>query len=35
MEALGVHGLHSARWYDKNIKQINGSVELTTKEQKG
>ena len=35
MAALSVCGLHSARWYDKQIKQINGSVGLTTKEHKG
>ena len=35
MTALTVVGLRSARWYDKKIKQINGSVGLTTKEHKG
>jgi hypothetical protein len=34
MAALKVRGLHRARWYDKKIKQINGSVGLTTKEHK-
>jgi hypothetical protein len=35
MAALKVRGLQRARWYDKKIKQINGSVGLTTKEHKG
>jgi hypothetical protein len=35
MAALGILGLRSARSYDKEIKQINGSVDLTTKEHKG
>ena len=35
MVALSVSGLHSARWYDKRIKQINGSVGLITPEHQG
>jgi hypothetical protein len=35
MVALTVVGLHRARWYGQNIKQINGSVSLRTKEHKG
>jgi hypothetical protein len=35
MAALKVRDLHSARWYDKKVKQSNGSVGLTTKEHKG
>jgi hypothetical protein len=35
MAALKVLGLHSASWYDQKFKQVNGPIELTTKENKG
>ena len=35
MAGLTAVDLHSARWYDKKIKQINDSVDLTAKEHKG
>jgi hypothetical protein len=35
MAALSVRGLHRARWYDKKMKQINGSAGLTANEHKG
>jgi len=35
MAGLTVVGLHSARWYDKKIKQINRPVDLITPVHKG
>jgi len=35
MAGLTAVDLRSARWYDKKIKQINDSVDLTAKEHKG